>query len=201
MSTVLFVGVRPDYFESVQLLRYRPGQYYSTHHDMSGQRKRFAGHRVYTVFLYLSDVEAGGATAFPDLGVEVRPERGAVLIWPSVRDDDPNVADMRTRHGALPVLAGTKYSANVWVHQGPFKLAVRRLGALELGRAHPPPRARLPRLTAGPLRPLGRAQHHMGCDQSPIMSKQLEKQITVAAAADDSEAAAGAGEREAHLEL
>jgi prolyl 4-hydroxylase len=103
-----------------------------------------------TVFLYLNDVEAGGGTDFPLLGLTVMPKRGTALIWPSVRDDDPSAKDGRTEHQvspskkctglelastcgqaltlsylsqsqALPVEAGTKYGANAWVHQRSFK--------------------------------------------------------------------------------
>ena len=36
------------------------------------QRSRQCGPRVLTFFLYLSDVEVGGGTDFPDLGITVR---------------------------------------------------------------------------------------------------------------------------------
>lgn len=102
------VMVHPDYFETPQLLRYAPGMYYRTHHDAAGRGpgSAYAGLRVYTAFIYLSDVDGGGETNFPDLGITVKPERGAMLLWPSVTDDDPTKVDMRTRHGArLPSLS------------------------------------------------------------------------------------------------
>jgi len=77
--------------------------------------------RIITVFLYLNDVEAGGGTDFPLLNLTVLPKRGTALIWPSVRDSDPNRKDARTEHQALPVEAGIKYGANAWVHQRSFK--------------------------------------------------------------------------------
>jgi len=74
-----------------------------------------------TLFLYLNDVEAGGGTDFPQLGLTVLPKRGSALLWPSVLDADPDSKDPRTEHQALPVEAGTKYGANAWVHQRSFK--------------------------------------------------------------------------------
>jgi prolyl 4-hydroxylase len=62
--------------------------------------------------LYLNDVEEGGGTDFPDLGLTVMPKRGSALIWPSVLDSDPNRKDGRTEHQALPVEKGIKYGAN-----------------------------------------------------------------------------------------
>jgi prolyl 4-hydroxylase len=66
-----------------------------------------------TVFLYLNEVEEGGGTEFPKLGLTVYPKRGRALIWPSVKDEDPDQPDPRTDHGALPVLKGVKYGKTV----------------------------------------------------------------------------------------
>ena len=111
-------------FENFQILRYLPGQYYRTHHDMSENDNRLAsGPRIYTFFLYLSDVEEGGETEFPlikrpsGISVKVKPTRGTALVWPSVKNDDPTAQDPRTRHAALPVIKGTKFAANAWIHQ------------------------------------------------------------------------------------
>ena len=46
-----------------------------------------------------------------------------MLIWPSVKDSDPTILDVRTTHGALPVISGQKYSANLWVWLGPHQPA------------------------------------------------------------------------------
>lgn len=64
----------------------------------------------------MSDVEEGGGTDFPDLGITVMPKRGRALLWPSVLDSDPSSIDSRTRHQALPVTAGLKYASNGWIH-------------------------------------------------------------------------------------
>lgn len=98
--------------------------YYKTHHDSAGRSRPYIGSRVYTAFAYLNDVEEGGETNFPTLGFKVKPRRGSLLIWPSVRNDDPTQADMRTEHGALPVEGrDTKFSANIWAYLGPFQYA------------------------------------------------------------------------------
>ncbi len=52
------------------MLRYEVGQKYNTHHDYGQEEKALAcGPRILTFFLYLSDVEQGGETAFPTLGL------------------------------------------------------------------------------------------------------------------------------------
>ena len=72
---------------------------YGQHHDyIEYQQDRQCGVRIITVFLYLNDVEAGGGTDFPLLGLTVLPKRGSALIWPSVLDRDPNQKDGRTDH-------------------------------------------------------------------------------------------------------
>lgn len=70
-----------------------------------------------TLFIYLSDVDEGGETDFPRLGLKVAPKKGRAVLWPSVFDDNPNHSDPRSDHGALPVIRGTKYGANAWYHQ------------------------------------------------------------------------------------
>lgn len=113
--------------EDLQLLRYGPGQRYTVHHDyIEHEIDRQEGVRAITVYLYLNDVEAGGGTNFPKLDITVMPKRGRVLIWPSVLNDDPNHADVRTDHQALPVEAGIKYGANAWLHMRDFKSAHER---------------------------------------------------------------------------
>ncbi|KAI2510593.1 ShK toxin domain [Fragilaria crotonensis] len=108
--------------EYLQLLKYDVGQFYSTHHDyIEFDVDRQSGVRILTVFLYLNDVEAGGGTDFPSLGLTVMPKKGRALIWPSVLDSDPNRKDFRTEHQALPVEKGIKYGANAWLHLRDYK--------------------------------------------------------------------------------
>ena len=115
-------GVPQINYEFLQLLRYEEGQFYNTHHDFASYHlERQFGARVITIFLYLNDVEEGGATNFPHLGFEVLPRKGMALIWPSVQNSNPRLSDPRTSHGALMVTKGIKYGANAWVHQGNFK--------------------------------------------------------------------------------
>ena len=116
-------GVPIENYESFQVLRYTHGQQYRAHHDMSGGDNQLpCGPRIYTFFLYLSDVEEGGETEFPVVKkpsgetVKVKPKRGSALLWPSVTNDDPTRQDPRTRHAALPVVKGVKFAANAWIH-------------------------------------------------------------------------------------
>jgi prolyl 4-hydroxylase len=110
-------------YESFQVLRYELGQKYSPHHDMSESQTRLAcGPRVLTFFLYLSDVEEGGETAFPVLDVKIQPKKGMGLLWPSTLSEAPESIDKRTTHEAKPVIQGQKYAANTWIHQYDYRV-------------------------------------------------------------------------------
>jgi len=99
--------------------------FYRRHSDyIDGDQHRNQGVRIYTLFMYLNDVEEGGGTRFTDLPsgpITFQPQRGKAILWPSVYSDTPDKQDPRTHHEALPVTKGEKYGANVWIHQYDFK--------------------------------------------------------------------------------
>eukprot|EP00929_Paragymnodinium_shiwhaense_P051692 TRINITY_DN25970_c0_g1_i2.p1 TRINITY_DN25970_c0_g1~~TRINITY_DN25970_c0_g1_i2.p1 ORF type:complete len:125 (+),score=15.96 TRINITY_DN25970_c0_g1_i2:67-441(+) len=100
--------------EYPQVAWYRPGQRFSLHEDAfpMSQVARSDYQRLATVLLYLNDVEKGGMTTFPDLGVSVQPQQGAALVFfPAYADGQP---DPRTRHAAEPAI-DDKWVAQVWV--------------------------------------------------------------------------------------
>jgi len=68
--------------------------------------------------MYLSDLPegGGGGTDFPRLGLTVQPKKGSAVLWSSVYNSDPMTSDDRTYHQALPVLDGTKFAMNGWIH-------------------------------------------------------------------------------------
>jgi prolyl 4-hydroxylase len=113
----MVMGIPADNSEDLQLLKYEPNQFYNRHHDyIEHQRDRQCGPRILTFFLYLTDVEEGGGTKFNNLAITVTPKVGRALLWPSVLNSEPMNKDGRTMHEAMPVIAGTKFAANGWVH-------------------------------------------------------------------------------------
>jgi hypothetical protein len=111
----------------LQILKYEPGQFYKQHHDQQTAHWTPQGVRVYTFFVYLSDVEAGGGTKFNDLGLVVTPKRGRAVLWPSVLSKDLLTGEPRTHHEALPVERGVKYAC---VHRITTRLPLTRPFAL-----------------------------------------------------------------------
>lgn len=106
--------------EPLMILRYEAGQEYQTHVDffdaeLPGQKALIEanGQRVLTMLTYLSAVEAGGGTEFPELGITVEPDPGSTLAFYNVMPGGQ--PDPRTLHAGLPVQRGVKWLATRWV--------------------------------------------------------------------------------------
>lgn len=109
--------------EGLQILRYRPGAEYRPHHDYFDPQHpgtprilQRGGQRVGTLVMYLNTPEGGGATTFPDVGLEVAPVRGNAVFF----SYDRAHPDTRTLHGGAPVTAGEKWVATKWLREGLF---------------------------------------------------------------------------------
>ncbi len=108
--------------EGLQVVRYDVRDEYQAHFDwidpnLPGlqQHLQHGGQRVATFILYLSNVEAGGTTSFPSLGLEIVPRKGAALFF--VNTDSHLVPDELTLHAGNPVMKGIKFVANKWLRQ------------------------------------------------------------------------------------
>ncbi|CAG7821544.1 unnamed protein product [Allacma fusca] len=63
----------------------------------------------------MSDVEAGGATVFPSLDLSLWPKKGSAAFWYNLFEDGKG--DLSTRHAGCPVLLGSKWVSNKWIHE------------------------------------------------------------------------------------
>ncbi|XP_034662923.1 prolyl 4-hydroxylase subunit alpha-1 [Drosophila subobscura] len=113
-------GLDMDYAENLQIANYGIGGHYEPHWDSFPEHHVYPeddrhGNRLATAIYYLSDVEAGGGTAFPFLPLLVTPERGSLLFWYNLHPSGDQ--DYRTKHAACPVLQGSKWIANVWIRE------------------------------------------------------------------------------------
>uniref|UniRef100_A0A1A9WN35 procollagen-proline 4-dioxygenase n=1 Tax=Glossina brevipalpis TaxID=37001 RepID=A0A1A9WN35_9MUSC len=109
-------GLDMTYSEQLQVANYGLGGHYEPHFDFfKHQLPEEVGNRISTAIFYLSDIEQGGATAFPFLKIAVKPLKGSVLFWYNLHRSLHG--DYRTKHGACPVLKGSKWIANVWTHE------------------------------------------------------------------------------------
>ena len=62
---------------------------------------------------YLSDVEAGGGTVFPVIGVNSPAEKGSALFW--LNTNQAGDRNPFTLHGGCPVLVGSKWIMNKFI--------------------------------------------------------------------------------------
>lgn len=118
-------NISRDNYENMQLVKYLEGQEYGPHNDYDGSKNVLSptGPRILTLLVYMSEVEEGGETSFPELGLSVKPKLGMALVWPSVRNENLLHRENRTVHQAKPVIKGVKYVSNVWIHNWNFKLS------------------------------------------------------------------------------
>lgn len=100
--------------ETLQVLRYGPGQQYRPHLDAV---PGLANQRVLTFLIWLNDDFADGETVFPDTGLRFRGAPGDALLFANV--GAAGRPDPRTRHAGLPVTAGVKLLASKWIRAVP----------------------------------------------------------------------------------
>ncbi len=110
--------------EGLQILRYPPGAEYKPHYDYFDPAEpgtptilKRGGQRVGSIVCYLNTPAAGGATVFPDVGLEVAPVRGNAVFFSY---DRPHPST-RSLHGGAPVTAGEKWVATKWMREGKFE--------------------------------------------------------------------------------
>lgn len=105
--------------ETLQVLRYAPGQEYRPHLDaLPGVAP--AQQRAMTFLVYLNDDFDGGETDFPRLGVRFKGSAGDGLMFRNASSDGR--ADERLIHAGLPVRRGVKHLASRWIRAAPLNL-------------------------------------------------------------------------------
>ena len=112
--------------EGMQLVHYKPGQFYKPHwdyfdtsSDIHIEETRRGGQRTWTAFLYLNDVKEGGTTNFPNINMEVKPKIGRIVYWLNTLNGN-TIED--SLHEAKPPIDCEKWGANIWVREKEFTL-------------------------------------------------------------------------------
>lgn len=111
--------------EPLQVLYYPVGGLYKPHHDYfppdlpgSSAILKRGGQRVATVVMYLNDVDEGGGTMFPTLGLEAKPKLGNAVYFESV--DEFGRVNSDLLHAGAPVINGEKWIAVKWIRAEPY---------------------------------------------------------------------------------
>merc|ERR1711973_151853 len=114
-------GLNMETSEELQVSNYGIGGHYEPHFDFARKEESRAfaslgtGNRIATWLFYVSDVDLGGATVFPSLDLTLWPSKGSAAFWYNLHRNGEG--DVLTRHAACPVLAGTKWVSNFWIHE------------------------------------------------------------------------------------
>ena len=111
-----------DHGEGIQVLNYKKGAEYRPHFDyfdentLGGQKHMIqGGQRVATLVMYLNNVEQGGETIFPEIGLKVFPKKGSILFFSNLNNQGE--VEPLTLHGGAPVIKGEKWIATKWLRQ------------------------------------------------------------------------------------
>jgi prolyl 4-hydroxylase len=111
--------------EGLQVLRYPVGAESAPHfdflppiNDANRASIRRSGQRLATLIVYLNNVEAGGETVFPTLGLSVIPQQGHGLCF-EYRNAD-GALDARSLHAGAPVQKGEKWIVTQWMRSQRF---------------------------------------------------------------------------------
>jgi predicted 2-oxoglutarate/Fe(II)-dependent dioxygenase YbiX len=106
-------GIRFAHSEICSVLRYSPGEFYKRHVDnlLKPSRQEEASLSIPTrdisVVGYLNDDFTGGETYFDRQALNVEPEQGAVLVFPSF---------FIYPHQSRPVVEGRKFAFTTWLY-------------------------------------------------------------------------------------
>ena len=114
-----------EHGEGLQVLRYGPGSHSTPHFDFlipsnptNVASLERSGQRVSSLVVYLNDVERGGETVFPDVGLSVLPRKGNAVYFEY--SNSRGQLDRRSLHAGAPVLAGEKWAMTKWMRARPF---------------------------------------------------------------------------------
>ena len=115
--------------EPYQIANYGIGGQYGVHHDphqfhgdsifqeaqghANSVFNKATGDRVATFMAYLSNVQAGGKTVFPVLGIASTPQEGDAIFW--INTKSCGRLHKWTFHTGCPVIVGSKWITNKWI--------------------------------------------------------------------------------------
>lgn len=105
-----------EHAEGLQVLHYEPGQEFKPHFDFFGpNHPSSSNNRISTLVVYLNDVEEGGVTTFPNLGIVNVPKKGTAVYFEYFYNNQK--LNELTLHSGEPVIQGEKWVATQWMRK------------------------------------------------------------------------------------
>jgi prolyl 4-hydroxylase len=133
-----------------QVLHYGLKEKYGAHMDTFFDARHTGaengGQRIATALTFLNEPLEGGETVFPNVpatnegpqwsacardSLAHKPRTGDMILFWSLKPD--GTVDMGATHSACPVIRGEKWSAPLWIRQGPFQQSSKRATAAPNG--------------------------------------------------------------------
>ena len=97
--------VKEMHIGKFNIQRYTPGGHFAKVHT---ERSSIASsHRLFAWMTYLNNVDDGGTTHFSHYDIDIKPETGKTLIWPS---------EWTHAHNGKILNSGVKYIITGWLH-------------------------------------------------------------------------------------
>ena len=127
MKLGMILRIPFQHAEGPMILHYTQAEEFKPHSDglpldgsgrNTAEFERRGGQRLFSTLMYLNDVEQGGGTGFPELGLSIPPKRGRLLVFANTMAGSRELARLSV-HAGEPVTAGEKWAAIAWWRERP----------------------------------------------------------------------------------
>ena len=126
INNLSFLTNSPQHcIEAINVVRYKVGGRYDQHFDCFSFSEGFTdkikaeGDRKYSCIIYLNENFSGGSTYFPNIGVEIHPSVGSLIIWSNLNSKGTPYTE--SLHAGMPVEEGEKWALVTWVREKQLK--------------------------------------------------------------------------------
>ena len=121
------VNIPLENAEKLQVIYYDKNQEYKNHFDavdndnteVNNNFLKRGGNRTLTTLCYLNNVTKGGSTKMTKLNVDIKPQKGKLLVFENTYKNT-GIKHELSEHCGCPVIQGEKYAFNLWFRENKF---------------------------------------------------------------------------------